>query len=285
MQTIRAKIAGVGRYLPDCVVTNAELEQRFGLKEGWIKRRNGVLQRRRADLSKGETPSYMGAQASREALKNAGLAPDQLDLIINASGTPEQAIPDGGPLLQRRLGLGDSGIAAMSVHTTCLSFLAALDVAASFIATGRYQNILICSSEMGSVSVYGKDPKSESLWGDAAAAVVLTVTPTGEASAVEALTFQTFGDGADLTACRGSGALHHPRYPDTTAEHSRFIMKGPEVLQMALDKGPDFFKAFYPPALRKDFSAIDLIIPHQPSRAGILGMVHFGMPREKIVET
>lgn len=281
----RAQIAGVGRYLPEYIVTNQELEGRFNLNKGWIERRNGVLERRRADVSAGETSVYMAEQASREAIQDAGLDPSEIDLILNASGIPEQAIPDGGPLLQRRLGLGESGITAFSVHATCLSFLAAIDVGASFIATGRYRRVLISSSEMGSVGVYGTDPKSESLWGDAAAAVVLTATPDGEDSAVNHITFKTYGAGADFTACEGAGSKHHPRYPETTAEHCRFIMKGADVLKMALNKGPAFFESFYPPALRQDFSEIDWVVPHQPSRAGLEGMVEFGIPPEKIVST
>jgi len=279
------KIIGVGRYLPERIVTNTELEQQFKLNKGWIARRNGVMERRRADVAKGETPSFMAEHASREALADAGLEPKQLDLIINASGIPEQAIPDGGPLLQRRLGLGASGITAMSVHTTCLSFLAALDVAASFIATQRYKNILISSSEIGSVGVYGTHPKSESLWGDAAAAAVITATPDHEPSCLERVTFKTYGDGADFTACHGAGAKRHPRYPDTSAEDCRFIMQGKEVLDMAMRKGPEFFASFYPLALKQDFSEIDVVVPHQPSRAGLLGMAQFGIPREKTVTT
>lgn len=279
------KIVGVGRYLPERIVTNTEMEQMYRLNEGWIARRNGVLERRRADIHKGETSSFMAEKASLEALDDAGLAPQDLDLIINASGIPEQAIPDGGPLLQRRLGLGSSGITAMSIHTTCLSFLAALDVAASFIATDRYKNILISSSEMGSVGVYGTHPKSESLWGDAAAAAIVTVTPEHENSCLEHVTFKTYGDGADFTACHGAGAKRHPRYPETSAEDCRFIMQGKEVLDMAMRKGPEFFSCFYPPALHQDFSDIDVVVPHQPSRAGLLGMAQFGIPEEKTVTT
>ena len=87
----------------------------------------------------------MSAEAAREALDEAKLKPNQLDLIINASGTGEQAIPDTGALIQRQLGLGNSGIPAMTVHTTCLSFVAGMDVAANFLQTGRYKNILIAS--------------------------------------------------------------------------------------------------------------------------------------------
>jgi len=257
----------------------------FGLRRGWISRRNGVDERRRAKWEEGETNSVMAEKASREAIADAGMEPSDLDLIINASGVPEQAIPDGGPLLQARLGLGDSGITAMSVHTTCLSFIAALDVAASFIASGRYEKILISSSEVGSVGVYGKDPKSESLWGDAAGAAVVCKTPEGEASAVEKVVFHTYGDGAELTACHGAGSKRHPRNPKTTADDCRFVMRGPEVLEMAVQKGPAFFKAFYPKALERDFEEIDLVVPHQPSSAGLKGLYAFGVPKEKVVVT
>ena len=103
MDAMPLKIIGVGRYLPERVVGSAEVEALCGLPAGWIERRSGVRERRWvAD----ETSSLMGAQAAREAVAEAGLALSDLDLILNASGTPEQAIPDGGPLIQRQLGPG-----------------------------------------------------------------------------------------------------------------------------------------------------------------------------------
>lgn len=279
------KIAGLGRYLPERVVENAELEAFFGIETGWIAQKTGVLERRRADWENGETNVVMAERACREALDDAGIAPAELDLIINASGTPEQAIPDGGALLQARLGLGMSGIMAMSVHTTCLSFIAALDVAATFIAAGRATNVLISSSEVGSIGVYGEDPKSESLWGDAAAAAVLTATPAGETSSLEHLVFQTFGDGADLTACHGAGVKRHPKLPGTTANDCRFVMQGPEVLKMALRQAPGFFSAFAPAALQGNWSDVDVVVPHQPSKAGLRGLFRVGFPEDKTVQT
>jgi 3-oxoacyl-[acyl-carrier-protein] synthase-3 len=122
------------------VVPSSELEAMCGVPAGWVERRNGVRERRWVT---DETSSFMSAEAGREALEEAKLKPNQLDLIINASGTGEQAIPDTGVLIQRQLGLGASGIPAMTVHTTCLSFVAAMDVASNFISSGRYKNILI----------------------------------------------------------------------------------------------------------------------------------------------
>ncbi len=204
------KIIGLGRYLPERVVPSREVEALCGLPAGWIERRSGVRERRWATT---ETSSYMGAQAAREAVAEAGLALTDIDLILNASGTPEQAIPDGGPLIQRQLGLGGSGIAAMSVHATCLSFLAAIDLSSNLLATGRYKNILIVTAEIGSVGINFKEPESASLIGDAAAAVVVTRTPAGEASAVQAARFETYGDGADHTAIRGAGSRRPPNTP------------------------------------------------------------------------
>ena len=105
----RVRILGIGRHLPSRVVTNAHVESRGGFPDGSIAQsRAGVHSRRRA--APGETASQMAASAAREALASAGVDAAELDCIINASGSPEQIIPDGGPLLQHELGLGESGI-------------------------------------------------------------------------------------------------------------------------------------------------------------------------------
>mgnify|MGYP001588887400 CR=1 FL=1 len=98
------KITGVGRYLPKRVVPSSEVELMCGVRPGWIEQRTGVKERRWAN---GETSSFMGAEAAKEAVKDAGLSFRDIDLILNASGTPEQAIPDTSVLIQRELGLGE----------------------------------------------------------------------------------------------------------------------------------------------------------------------------------
>lgn len=185
---IPLKIIGLGRYLPKRVVLSSELEAMCGVPAGWVERRNGVRERRWVT---DETSSLMSAQAAREALDEAHLKPHQLDLIINASGTGEQAIPDTGALIQRQLGLGDSGIPAMTVHTTCLSFIAGMDVASNFIHSGRYKNILICSADVASCGINPKEPESASLVGDAAAAVVVTRAEADEPSMIHHAHFRT----------------------------------------------------------------------------------------------
>ncbi len=281
----RVQIAGLGRYLPPRVVENAELEARFGLTPGWILAHNGVAERRSADVAAGETATWMAARAAREALDEAGLAPEDLDLILNASGTAEQAIPDGAPLVQRHLGLGGSGIPAFSVHATCLSFLVALDTAAALIACGRHQNVLVVSADVGSASVIGRDPESETLWGDAAAAAVLVPTPMGSASALHRTRMHTHGDRVDLTQVRGGGTRLHPARPGLSADllrdELRFEMRGPEVLRHSLRIARPFFADLLPDGP----SALDVIVPHQPSLAGLEALAALGLPRDRTVST
>lgn len=275
------KIVGVGRYLPPRVVLSSEVEALCRLPAGWIERRSGVRERRWAD---GETSSFMGAQAAREAVADASLSLTDIDLILNASGTPEQAIPDGGALIQRELGLGSSGIACMSVHTTCLSFLVALDLSANLLATGRYRHILIVSSEVASVGINVNEPESASLIGDAAAAVVVTKTPAGEASRLQAAHLETYGEGAYLTAINGGGSRKHPNNPLTQPEDNLFHMNGPQVLRMSMRRSRPFLEKLRP-GLSKSLGRIKLVVPHQPSLIGLKMMEWFGWPGEKIMKT
>lgn len=280
-KSLPLKISGLGRYLPDRVVPSSEVEKLCGLRQGWIEHRSGVRERRWAT---DETSSYMGAQAAKEAVAESGLELSEIDLILNASGTPEQAIPDGGPLIQRQLGLGASGIACMSVHATCLSFLAALDVSANLLATGRYKNILIVSSEVASHGINFKEPESASLMGDGAAAAVVTATPPGEESCLQIARLETYGDGAELTAIRGGGTGRHPNDPATRPEDNLFHMDGPQVLRLAVRYSSDFLEKLRP-GLSKGLGTIKLVTPHQPSKMGLKVMQGFGWPADQIVKT
>ncbi|MEI8033328.1 MAG: 3-oxoacyl-[acyl-carrier-protein] synthase III C-terminal domain-containing protein [Chlorobiaceae bacterium] len=275
------KIIGTGRYLPSRVVPSSELEALCGLPEGWVERHNGVRERRWAGL---ESASFMAAEAAREALDDAGVRPEELELIINASGTGEQAIPDTGALIQRQLGLGRSGIPAMSINQTCLSFLSGMDTAAAYIAAGRYNTILIASADISSSGINLKEPESATLVGDAAAAVVVTRSGKGERSALQAARFRTYGDGAYLTTIMGGGSARHPSKPGHNSDDDLFHMDGPGVLRMV--RRFDFpFLEELSPGLSKSLLDIDLVVPHQPSRVGLKMLLRYGWPEERIVQT
>ncbi|MDQ1350635.1 MAG: 3-oxoacyl-[acyl-carrier-protein] synthase [Acidobacteriota bacterium] len=189
------KIAGLGRYTPSQVIASSQLELKHGLEPGWFTNNLGVTQR---CWVKEETPSFMGAAAAREAVSAAGLDLEDIDLIINASTTAnfEKLVPDGGPLLQRQLGLADSGIPCFTLQNNFLSFLHALDVCAAFLTTGRYQHILVVTAEVFSFNLDFTNPRVFGLFGDGAAAAVVTLTPQGEASGIIDLCLETFGQGA-----------------------------------------------------------------------------------------
>jgi len=281
MPPIPIKITGLGQYLPARIVRNDEVERLCGLSSGWIKRWSGVIERRWVT---NETSSFMGAEAAKAAVTQAGLALTDLDLIINASGTPEQAIPDGGALIQHQLGLGDSGISCFTTHATCLSFLVALDLSSTLLATGRYQTILIVSSDVGSVGLNFAEPESASLMGDGAAAVVVSRSHADEASRLHAARLETYSEGAELTVIRGGGTRRHPHNPLTQPEDNLFHMEGTNLLRMVRKYGAGFLERFYP-GLSSSLVDIDLVIPHQASQAALRSLRHFGWPADKMVWT
>lgn len=278
---IPIKIAGIGRYLPEHIVKNSELETLCGVSKGWVEERNGVRERRWVTT---ETNSFMGAQAAKEAVADAGLRLEDIDLILNASGTAEQAIPDTSALIQKELGMGKSGTACMSIHTTCLSFVVALDLCASLIASGRYRNILVVTSDIASVGINPKEPESATLVGDAAAAVVVTRAAEGEASMLHAALLRTYGDGAYFTAIMGGGSRRHPNKPDTQPEDNLFHMDGLSALRM-VNKYIYVFLEELAPGLSKSSNDLDAIVPHQASKLGLMLLTRFGWPESKVIRT
>lgn len=276
------KILGVGRYLPARRVPNAEAGRPCGLSAAQVRARTGVAVRHRA--GPGEHASVMGARAALDALARAGLEPGAVDLILNASATPEQALPDTAPFIQRELGLGASGVPAFSVGAACLSFLVALDTAASFLATGRFRCILIVSADISSVGLDANDPETGPLFGDGAAAVVVGPAARDDSACLHAVRFETYGDGATLTEIPGCGTRRPPSHPDTILGDSLFRMDGPALLRVAIRRGRPFLVR-----LQEDVGGSSLhgalLIPHQPSRAGMEIYRLLGFDRARTIST
>ncbi len=260
------RIQSVGRYLPERVVTAKEVAERIGVEESWILERAGVAERRWAN---DETPVEMAASAVKDCFERTETRLEDVDLIIHASATPQQFIPDTAALLQRELGLGRSGVKSFSVHATCLSFMTALDIADSFIALGRHGNVLITSAEIASKAIDFSEPESACLLGDMATAVLVSGSP-GEESNLRSMVMRTYGDGADLCQIE-AGAVKHPLAASTKPSDYLFHMDGPELMRFALE--------FFPPIIGEavvtaglGFDDIDLVIPHQASLLAIRTM-------------
>jgi 3-oxoacyl-[acyl-carrier-protein] synthase-3 len=265
MYPLPIAIAGLGAYLPARVVANPELEEALGLEPGWIERTTGVCERRYAH---GEASAAMAAAAARRALAAAGRDVAEVDLIVGASSAPQQAIPCTAALVQRELGAPDGRSACFDVNATCVSFLVALHTAAHLVAAGAHRCALVFSSEICGHSRNPAEPESAVLFGDAAAAAVITRAEPGATGALWGAKFATYGSGAALTEIRGGGTLHHPNDPTTTPEMNHFHMHGPGVLRLAARTLGPFLDGFFT-EVGWDQREVELLVPHQASRNGL----------------
>ena len=276
---LSARITGIGAFLPPRIVTNAELETQLGLSSGWIFDRTGVRERRRCS---GESSAFMAAAAARGALAMAGIGVGDLTAIIGASSTPQQAIPCTAVFVQRELDAPEGVAACFDINATCLSFLAAFDVAARLIDSGAHEHVLVFSSESTAHSLNPDEPESAVLFGDAAAAVVVSHARDTD-SALHSFRLQTWHSGAELSQISGGGTLHHPNDPHTRTAHNLFAMRGPQLFRKAAPLLTPFMDSLCDSASwsREDVRAV---VPHQASRHGIeLGWKMLGFHEEQIV--
>lgn len=256
------RILGTGKYLPRKRVDSGCFDSWLKLSPGTAAARSGVCVRYFVD---GETASCMGAQAARSALESAALDIGQIDAIVCASGSPEQLIPCTASLIQRSLGAEESGISCFDINSTCLSFVTALDTVSYMVAAGRYERVLIVSTEIASVGLDWNDLESCTVLGDGAAAVVLGRSRANESSRVLASGLETYSSGAEMCAIRGGGTkLHSTEYRPERHKEFLFHMEGPAIFRFALEHVPPFFENLLDAAnaTRKD---IRLVIPHQAS--------------------
>ncbi len=269
---IGLKVVSTGLHLPPRVQTSAELAQLVGRSERWIVKRTGVVERRISD----ENMAVMGAMAGRAALGD-GPAPD---LVINASLTPIQLIPDSSVFLLEELGL--EGIPSFSIHATCMSFLVARHRAGALSAVGACRRILVISSEQGSVCRDFEHPESAVLIGDGAAAAVVEATPVGEQSELLSWGMSTWPKGASLAELRGCGTRCHPNDPATVPADNLFRMRGPRIFRMAVRRVEQMVEHLLD-AAGMEADDLDLVVPHQPSGPGVAALPRFGLAPERVV--
>jgi len=267
-----ARIAGTGSYLPARVVTNADFEARMDTTDAWIRERTGIERRHR--VAPGETTVDMAEHASRRAIEASGLKPEQIDLIIVGTTTPDLVFPNCGVLLQGRLGC--RGGPAFSVEAACSGFLYALSIADKFVRSGESKCALVVGSESLSAITDHNDRGTAILFGDGAGAVVLV--PDAETGV---LSTHLRADGAyhDLLYCTGGVSRGTP------PEGNLVRMVGGEVFKLAVTKlGQivDETLAFH--NLSKD--AIDWLVPHQANIRIIQATARkLGMPMERVIVT
>lgn len=260
------RIEGTGHYRPHQMLTSAEIDRRLGWRDGETARRYHIDARGVAGV--GETTSFMAAAAARAALDQAGIAADEVDLVLAACGVGEQPIPATAVLVHARLGLQDTGIPAYDIGATCLSFVAALDHAALKIAAGQARRVLIVSADIASVGLDWSCPDGAAIFGDGAAAVVLGRHPgAGDAppAGLLALRMETWSEGRGACVLAAGGTRINPAQDGGIAPRDAlFQMDGQAAFRVAARRLPRFLARLMSAAgVRRD--DIGVVIPHQAS--------------------
>ncbi|HLO85862.1 MAG TPA: beta-ketoacyl-ACP synthase III [Nostocaceae cyanobacterium] len=279
MHTRQVKILSTGKYLPKNKVNAEELETRLGLNPGWIAKKSGVLTRH---FVTDETASLMGAYAAKDALFTSGLSLTEIDCIICTSGIPEQSIPCTASLVQKQLGGENLGIPAFDINSTCLSFVTGLDMISYLIDIGRFKNVLLVASEI-CTGLNWQDKETCTLFGDGAAAAVITKSAPTESAKIIASRMETYSKGAHLTECQAGGNKYPVEQYTSNSEHLLFKMDGKGIYRVASEILPDFVgRLLHPTGLK--LSDIDMIIPHQASLMAIrLLSKQLNIPEEKLM--
>ena len=257
------RILSTGTYLPRTVVPSAEIDRRLARRNGWTQRLFGIEKRHYA--ADDETTSGMAAAAAMDALRRACLSPGDIDCIVAACGVGEQPIPSTAVLVQNKLGLGDSGVPAFDVNSTCLSFVTAFDIVADAITLGRYRRVLVVSADIASCGLDWSNPEAAAIFGDGAAAAVLERSESGNGGRLLASHMATYGRYQDVCRLEAGGTRVNPhRDDDRFLQRTHFQMDGPAALACVVEHLPGFVDALCRRSgLPK--SAIDVVIMHQAS--------------------
>jgi 3-oxoacyl-[acyl-carrier-protein] synthase-3 len=272
-----SRIAGTGSFLPPRRVTNAELtaqlaERGIETSDQWIVERTGIRARRFA--APGVSSSDLGAQAARQALQAAGMQPQEVDLIVVATTTPDMLFPSTAAILQHKLGI--AGCPAFDVQAVCSGFIHALTVADAMIQTGAAANALVVGAEVFSRILDFNDRSTCVLFGDGAGAVVLQA---GERPGILATDLHADGKLADI--------LYVPGYVAGGQTHGDpFVrMEGQAVFRHAVTALGETARTVLAKAGKTE-ADIDWLVPHQANIRIMLGTAKkLRLPPEKMIVT
>ncbi len=274
---VRVGIAGLGSHAPERVMTNQDFEKLVDTSDEWIVQRTGIRERRFA--APGEATSDLCLQASRRALEAAGIGPEELDLIIVGTLTPDYILPSCSCLVQHGLQARNAG--AFDVAAACTGFLTAMHTAEAFIAAGRARRVLALGAETLSRFLDMGDRTSCILFGDAAGAAVMA--PLEDCRQGEVLRTRLGADGSafEMIHMKGGGSRLPPSH-ETVERGEHFIrLRGREVYRFAVTKMADLIlemTAGYAP------EEIGLVVPHQVNQRIIeAAMDRVGWSLDKVV--
>lgn len=270
-----SKIVGTGRYLPEKILTNKDLEKMVDTNDEWIRDRTGISQRHVA--SEGETTLDLCEKAARNALDMAGLQPEDIDMIVVGTTTPDQVFPNMGVLLQDRLGI--HGCMAMGLEAACTGFIYALGIADKFVKDGTVKRALVLGAETLSRIIDWDDRTTCVLFGDGAGAVVIEAS---EEPGIISTHLHADGKYKDL--------LYFPSgvskgFNDLKSGKDFVQMKGNEVFKVAVTTLGRIVKETLE-ANNMQPEDIDWLVPHQANIRIIEATAKkLKMPMERVIVT
>jgi 3-oxoacyl-[acyl-carrier-protein] synthase III len=271
-----AQIAGVGSYLPEGRLTNADLEKMVDTSDEWILQRVGISERR--VVAEDESTSDLAARAGLSALASAGMQPGDIDMLVLATSSPDFVFPSTACLTQTKMGLT---CPAFDVMAACTGFVYALQVATDAIAAGRHKTVLLIGADAMTRHIDFTDRSTCVLFGDGAGAVVLTAADDPGVMSVE---LGAEGSGADVLRIP-VGAAAPPSEEMVLRREQYLTMSGNEVFKFAVRAIPDITFA----ALADAGHTVDelrWVIPHQANQRIIDTVAdRLGIPHERVVST
>lgn len=272
----RSVVRGLGAYLPEKVLTNAEIAEFLDTSDEWIVERSGIRQRHIA--AEGELTSDLALHACERALEDAGLEASDIELIVMATSTPDNTFPAAATVLQQKLGITHG--AAFDVQAVCSGFVFALATADNFLKCGQYKRALVVGAETFSRILDWEDRSTCVLFGDGAGAVVLEATPSSDGLE---------GRGIFSTHLRSDGRYRDKLYvdggPSTSEKVGHLRMEGKEVFRHAVVNIAEIMQeALDEHGLQP--ADIDWFVPHQANKRILDGTARrFGMTEDKVVIT
>jgi 3-oxoacyl-[acyl-carrier-protein] synthase-3 len=257
--TQNAGIIGMGHAYPNGILTNADLEKIVETSDEWITSRTGIKQRHKA--ADNEYTSQFGTLAAQRALENAGLTPEDVDLIVCATTTPDQIMPSTGALIQAQLGAINA--AGMDIFAACSGFLYGVTMVESMIRTGQIRNALVIGAEVLTKYVDYTDRSTCVIFGDGAGAAVLAPVEAGKG--ILATKIRSDGRYEEALYAPGGGTKLGTSHQTIDNRDHFFKMKGNELFKVAVRSMAEISAEMIEKAGYK-VEDIDLVIPHQANQ-------------------
>ncbi|PIK16453.1 beta-ketoacyl-ACP synthase III [Halobacteriovorax sp. JY17] len=261
MTEYKVKIKGTGMFVPKKVLTNDDLSKMVDTNDEWIFERTGIRERRISNTEGGEFPSDMAYHASLQALKAANLEPNDIDMILFGSVTPDYKLPNTAVILQQKLGITNH-CAALDIAAACSGFVYGTNMAQAMVRTGMLKNILVVGSEMLSTEVNWEDRGTCILFGDGCGVAIIGRSEEGEESDILATHLGADGTGKEFFDQPIGGAVH-PLTATHLDDRSHFMqMKGREMFKVATRTLAQNAKTVLEKANLK-LEDVDWLVPHQ----------------------